>query len=189
MKRDGSPTCLSLGQAEEALVTEPRQDPALNEQHGLLHLGLVKHENGLSSRQIAASLGISKGAVEDYLQRAGAAGLNWPLPKDLTDTALERLLFPGPPKPTWAPRPEPNWAYIDQELRRTGVTRSLLWQEYRAQHPDGYGYAWFCEHYDACEGRVSLTMRQTHAAGEKVFVDNAGDTVDVIDPPRAPFNL
>lgn len=148
----------------------------------------MKHENGLSSRQIAASLGISKGAVGDYLQRAGAAGLNWPLPKDLTDTALERLLFPGPPKPTGAPRPEPNWAYIDQELRRTGVTRSLLWQEYRARHPDGYGYAWFCEHYDAWKGRVSPTMRQTHAAGEKVFVDYAGDTIDVIDPPRAPFN-
>lgn len=142
----------------------------------------LKHENGLSSRQIAASLGISKGAVGDYLQRAGAAGLNWPLPKDLTDTALERLLFPGSPKPTGAPRPEPNWAYIDQELRRTGVTRSLLWQEYRAHHPDGYGYAWFCEHYDAWKGRVSPTMRQTHAAGEKVFVDYAGDTIDVIDP-------
>lgn len=142
----------------------------------------LKHENGLSSRQIATALGISKGAVGDYLQRARIAGLGWPLSDTLTDTALERLLFPGQPKPTAVPRPEPNWAYVDQELRRTGVTRSLLWQEYRAEHPDGYGYAWFCEHYEAWKGRVSPTMRQSHAAGEKVFVDYAGDTIDLIDP-------
>jgi len=77
---------------------------------------------------------------------------------------------------------EPNWAYIDQELRRTGVTRGLLWQEYRAEHPDGYGYTWFCVHFDAWKRRTSPTMRQSHAAGEKVFVDFAGDTIDVIDP-------
>jgi transposase len=142
----------------------------------------LKHENGLSSRLIAASLGISKGSVGDYLQRAQVAGLGWPLPEDLTDTALERLLFPGPPKAAEPPRAEPNWAYVDQEMRRTGVTRSLLWQEYRAEHPDGYGYAWFCEHYDVWKKRLSPTMRQSHAAGEKVFVDFAGDTIDVIDP-------
>jgi transposase len=142
----------------------------------------LKHVNGLSSRLIAASLGISKGAVGGYLQRALAAGLSWPLPDGLTDTALERLLFPGPQSPTAPERPEPTWAVVDQELRRTGVTRSLLWQEYRAEHPDGYGYAWFCEHYDAWKQRTSPTMRQSHAAGEKVFVDFAGDGIDVIDP-------
>ena len=142
----------------------------------------LKFENGLSSRSIAASLGISKGAVGDYLQRAQVAGLGWPIPEDLTDTALERLLFPGVRQASAPPRAEPNWAYIDQEMRRTGVTRSLLWQEYRAEHPDGFGYAWFCEHYDVWKKRLSPTMRQSHAAGEKVFVDFAGDTIDVIDP-------
>jgi transposase len=142
----------------------------------------LKHENGLSSRLISASLGISKGAVSSYLQRAQVAGLSWPLPDDLTDTALERLLFPGAPAPDLQPRPEPNWAYIDQELRRAGVTRGLLWQEYRADHPDGFGYAWFCERYDQWKRRVSPSMRQRHAAGEKVFVDYAGDTINVIDP-------
>lgn len=142
----------------------------------------LKFESGLSSRVIAASLGISKGSVGDYLQRARLAGLSWPLPVAMTDTALERLLFPGPPAPTQLPRPEPNFATVDQELRRAGVTRSLLWQEYRAEHPDGYGYAWFCEHYDAWKRRVSPTMRQHHVAGEKVFVDFAGDTVDIIEP-------
>jgi transposase len=142
----------------------------------------LKFENGLPGRVIAASLGLSKGAVHDYLGRLSAAGLNWPLPEDLTDTALERRLFPGPPRAGSAGRPEPNWAYVDAELRRKGVTRSLLWQEYRADHPGGYGYAWFCQHFDAWKGRVSPTMRQRHGAGEKVFVDYAGDPLDIIDP-------
>jgi transposase len=142
----------------------------------------LKFENGLPGRVIAASLGLSKGAVHDYLGRLTAAGLNWPLPEDLSDTALERRLFPGPPSAGSAGRPEPNWAYVDAELRRKGVTRSLLWQEYRADHPEGYGYSWFCQHFDAWKGRASATMRQRHGAGEKVFVDYAGDTIDIIDP-------
>ena len=142
----------------------------------------LKLEEGLSSRVVAASVGISKGAVGDYLRRAELARLKWPLPADLDDTALERLLFPGPPAPTTAARAEPNWAYVATELRRTGVTRSLLWQEYRAEHPDGYGYAWFCQRYDAWKRCLSPTMRQHHVAGEKLFVDFAGDTIDVIDP-------
>jgi len=142
----------------------------------------LKFENGLPGRMIAASLGLSKGAVHDYLGRLAAAGLSWPLPEDLTDTALERRLFPGPPSGGSAGRPEPNWAYVDAELRRKGVTRALLWQEYRADHPEGYGYSWFCEHFDAWKGRVSATMRQRHGAGEKVFVDYAGDTIDIFDP-------
>ena len=141
----------------------------------------LRFEVGLSTRLIAASLGISKGAVGEYLQRAMVAGLDWPLPQDLDDTALERRLFPGPPQ-SKAPRAQPDWALMDRELRRKGVTRSLLWQEYRAEHPEGYGYAWFCEHYEAWKARRSPTMRQKHVGGEKVFVDYAGDTIDLIDP-------
>ncbi|MCR5880230.1 IS21 family transposase [Phenylobacterium sp. J367] len=141
----------------------------------------LRFEVGLSTRLIASSLGISKGAVSDYLQRAQVAGLGWPLPEALDDTALERRLFPGQP-PSKAPRAEPDWAAVDRELRRKGVTRSLLWQEYRAEHPDGYGYAWFCQHYDAWKARQAPTMRQRHRGGEKVFVDYAGDTLEVIDP-------
>ncbi len=62
------------------------------------------------------------------------------------------------------------------------MTRALIWEEYRAAHPDGFGYSWFCDHYEAWKGRVRPTMRQTHRGGEKVFVDFAGDTIDVIDP-------
>ena len=142
----------------------------------------LKFENGLSSRLIATSLGISKGSVGEYLQRVQVAGVSWPLPDDMTDTALERRLFPGQRPTTAVPRAEPSWTHVDQELRRKGVTRSLLWQEYRAEHPDGYGYAWFCERYDIWKRRTSPTMRQSHTAGEKVFVDFAGDTIDVFDP-------
>jgi transposase len=76
----------------------------------------------------------------------------------------------------------PDWAQVDRELRRPGVTRALLWEEYRAAHPDSYGYAWFCDRYEAWKGRARPSMRQTHVGGEKVFVDFAGDTIDVIDP-------
>ena len=134
----------------------------------------LKHENGLSSRVIATSLGLSKGAVGDYLRRA--------LDEGVTDTGLERLLFPTASDVMAVGRHEPDWSKVDRELRRPGVTRTLLWQEYRADHPDGYGYTWFCVHFEAWKDRASPTMRQSHAAGEKVFADFAGDTIDVIDP-------
>jgi len=139
-------------------------------------------ENGLSNRQAAASLGLSKGAVNMYLRRARTAGLSWPVPEDLTDTALERLLFPGAPQDPALLRPMPNWAYVDAELRRPNVTRALLWEEYRSGEPTAYGYTWFCVAFDAWKGKVSPSMRQHHAAGEKVFVDYAGSTIDIIDP-------
>lgn len=142
----------------------------------------LKFAQELSDRAIAASLEISKGAVGSYLSRAPVAGLSWPLPVDLDDDALDLLLFPGQTEARAPGRPSPDWASVDRELRRPGVTRALLWEEYRGAHPDGYGYAWFCEHYDAWKGRVRPTMRQTHVGGEKVFVDFAGDTIDGVDP-------
>jgi transposase len=76
----------------------------------------------------------------------------------------------------------PDWSYVEKELRRRGVTRVLLWEEYRAANPDGFGYTWFCTTFEAWKGRTRPTMRQTHLGGEKVFVDFAGDTIDVFDP-------
>lgn len=135
----------------------------------------------MSDRALAAAVGISKGAVASYVSRARAAGFSWPLPADLDDTALERRLFPGPLAPE-AARALPDWAEVERELRRRGITRALLWQEYRARHPDGFGYSWFCEAYDSWKCQVSPTMRQSHVGGEKVFVDFAGDTTGVVDP-------
>ena len=141
-----------------------------------------KYAQGLSERAIAPSLGLGKGTVGSYLARARQAGLSWPLPAELDDDSLELLLFPSPTMASRLDRQVPDWAAMDVELRRPGVTRALLWEEYRARAPDGFGYAWFCEHFDAWKGRVRPTMRQTHVGGEKVFVDFAGDTIDVIDP-------
>ena len=126
---------------------------------------------GLSSRQIGASLGIGQSTVVDYLGRAQRAGLVWPLPDDLGDEVLEARLFPPPIVIPRDQRPLPDWPAVHRELRRKGVTLQLLWEEHRAVHPQGYGYSRFCELYRAWEGRLSPVMRQTHVAGEKLFVD------------------
>ena len=84
----------------------------------------------LSVRAIARSLGVSPSTVGDYLRRAEVAGLEWPLPDSVDDAGLERRLFPAPP-PSGTSRPLPAWSEVHQELRRKGVTLSLLWQEYK----------------------------------------------------------
>ena len=99
----------------------------------------------------------------------------------LSDTELERQLFPPPPPGPQATRALPDWAVAHRELRRPGVTLMLLWEAYRAVHPQGFGYSWFCEHYRAWAGKLDVVMRQTHRAGEKLFVDYAGQTAEVID--------
>ena len=126
--------------------------------------------DGFSKRRIAASLGISATAAMECVQRARRAGLTWPLPEDLSDEALERCLYP-PTTINDEQRPLPKWAEIHRELKRPGVTLQLLWQEYREQHPTGYAYSRFCDLHREWEKRVSPTMRQTHIAGERMFVD------------------
>jgi len=138
--------------------------------------------DGLSGRQMALSLSLGRATVSDYLRRADVAGLSWPLPADLSDGDLERLLFPRTVGDVCGYYPQPDWAYTHGELRRKGVTLSLLWEEYRAVHPDGYGYSRFCELYTRWEGKLSPVMRQRHPAGERLFVDYAGATMDVVCP-------
>jgi transposase len=136
---------------------------------------------GMSKRKIAASLGVSATAAGECLRRARRVGLGWPLPEGMTDAALESGLYPRPATTAKDRRPPPDWPAIHRELRRAGVTLQLLWEEHRAAHPAGYGYSRFCELYRAWEGRLSPTMRQTHVAGERLFVDYAGTTMEVID--------
>jgi transposase len=136
---------------------------------------------GLSKRQIAASLNVGPTSVGDYLRRARRAALGWPLPADVSDEDLDQLLFPPPVAIAADRRPLPDWPALHRELRKPGVTLSLLWEEYRAVHPEGYGYSRFCDLYRDWRGRLSPTMRQVHVAGEKMFVDYAGATVEVID--------
>src|ERR1700736_2434324 len=136
---------------------------------------------GMSKRKIAASLSIGVTAAGDCIRRAKRASLSWPLPEDLSDEALERLLYPPPQVTAKDRRPQPDWAAIHRELRRPGVTLQLLWEEHRGVYPDGYGYSRYCELYRAWEGRLSPTMRQLHVAGERMFVDYAGTTLEVVD--------
>ena len=140
------------------------------------------HAAGRSARQIGPSVGVSRSTVADYLRRAEVAGLYWPLPDGLDEEALERRLFPPPPPAQSRLFTEADWAEIHRELKRPGVTLALLWDEYRSQHPDGYGYSAFCEHYRRWVGRLSPVMRQRHAAGERMFVDYSGTRMAVIDP-------
>lgn len=104
-------------------------------------------DSGFSERRIATSLNIGSTSAGDYIRRARRAGLAWPLPRDLTDEALERLLFPAPPDIPPDQRPRPDWTWVYREKRKPNVTLSLLWEEYRAAHPDGYSLSHFCDLY------------------------------------------
>jgi transposase len=123
---------------------------------------------------------VSATTVREYLYRAAAAGIVWPLQDGITDAALDRLLFPVLPASADA-RPVPDWSKVAIELRRKGVTLFLLWEEYRAAHPDGYGYSRFCEMFQEYSGALDPRMRQVHKAGQKLFVDYAGLTMGVTD--------
>jgi transposase len=137
---------------------------------------------GRSPGQVARSLDIGENTVRRYLRRAEEAGLGWPLEPELGDAALEARLFPPPPS-GGTTRPVPDWAEVQRELRRKGVTLQLLWLEYKAVHPEaGYQYTQFCEHYRRWRDRLDPVLRQGHRAGEKTFVDYAGQTMPVVDP-------
>jgi transposase len=140
-------------------------------------------EAKLNERQIAKICAVGKGTVRRYLQRTTAAGLSWPLPADLDDATLEKKLFPPPPVGGPEERPLPDCAAIHKELKsRKNVTLQLLWEEYKEAYPLGYNYSWYCDQYRDWRRKLDVVLRQEHRAGEKMFVDHAGQTVPVIDP-------
>jgi transposase len=135
-----------------------------------------------SVREVARSLGLGHTTVSGLLRRAREANLyRWPLPEELDETELERRLYPGNQGRPHR-RPEPDWSHLDAELRaHKGVTLELLWMEYKREHPDGLQYSQFCVHFALWRGKVDLVMRQSHRAGEKMFVDYAGPKVPILD--------
>jgi transposase len=117
--------------------------------------------------------------VGDYLKRAQAAAIRWPLPQGQSEKELLQLLIANPVAGTAGCQVLPDWPYIHKELGRKSVTLRLLWQEYRQAQPEGYGYSRFCELYQRWAGTLDPVLRQVHLPGEKMFVDWAGQTVPI----------
>ena len=143
----------------------------------------LHYESHLAPRQIARICKVSKSTVQRYLERLKSAGLSWPLPADLDDVTLERRLFPPPPVASPEQRCLPDCAAIHRELKSgKNVTLQLLWEEYKQSNPLGYAYSWYCELYRDWQHQLDVVLRHEHRAGEKTFVDYAGQTVAVMDP-------
>ena len=141
-----------------------------------------RFQAGLSLRDISRSTKLSVGGVQKLIRRAQALDLAWPLPPGCDDARLAALFYPGADSAGSARREVPDWVAVHEELKRPHVTKRLVWEEYTQRYPSRcYSYSQFCGHYRHWLGRQQRTMRQSHPAGEKCFVDYAGSTVPVVD--------
>jgi transposase len=141
----------------------------------------LKLEGKVATREIARRIGVAPSTVRLTIERFQAEGLTWPLGEEVNAARLEAALYKNAgSKQGHRRHAEPDWAVIHRELKRKHVTLSILWDEYIAQHPDGYRYSRFCDLYRGWERRLPVTMRQTHLGGDKLFIDYAGDTVPVV---------
>ncbi|HWU65027.1 MULTISPECIES: IS21 family transposase [Rhizobium] len=141
----------------------------------------LHREGSVPMREIARQTGLARSTVRDMVLRFERSDLSWPVPAEISDAELEgRLYGPSGVKPGRRKQPEPDWSVVARELKRKHVTLQVLWEEYIAEHPDGYRYSRWCDLFRRWEGRLPLVMRQSHAGGERMFVDYAGDTVPVV---------
>jgi transposase len=140
----------------------------------------LTYEHKLSVRQVSRATGVGKTAVGEFVARARVIGITWPIPAEISDAELEARLF-TPPSFHESTRPVPDWAKVHQELKRRGVTLMILWEEYHGTVANGHGYSRYCQLYREWKRCLAATMRQTHLAGDKLFVDWAGDKVPIID--------
>ena len=147
--------------------------------HEILRL---KEEAGLTNRAIARACKISNSTVGEYLHRAQAAGLHWPLPEALSEDELYQKLFPERSNESIPERPLPDWETVRKELKKKGVTLKLLWIEYRDQYPNGYSYTQFCEYFRKWAKAQSPSGRFKHNGGEEMEVDYAGLTMTIVNP-------
>jgi transposase len=139
----------------------------------------LKVEAGLSDSAIARAIGSARSTVQECVHRAKEAGIGWPLPAEMDEAALQTRLYRR--SMPLSQSPQPDFAKLSTELKRPGVTRLLLWQEYKAAHPDGWQYSVFCDQYRRWLATQDLVLRQHHVSGEKRFVDYAGHTIGVVD--------
>jgi transposase len=141
----------------------------------------LHREAGLGVRETARRAGIAESTMRDMVKRFDRAGLTWPLATELGTAELEAKLYGAAGVKAGRRRlPAPDWASVHRELKRKHVTLQTLWEEYIEAHPDGYRYSRYCDLYRGWEGRLPVTMRQTHLAGDKLFVDYAGDKLGVM---------
>src|SRR6201984_765436 len=126
---------------------------------------------GVGLNEIARRVGVAPSTVRLTLKRLASAGFSWPLPAEMTDTALETALFAAAgAKQGHRRHIEPDWAEIHRELKRKHVTLAMLWDEYIERCPEGYRYSRFCELYRGWASRLSVTMRQAHIGGDTLSV-------------------
>ena len=143
----------------------------------------LKFEAKLSHRKISSSLKIAVGTISIYTKRASELGLSWPLPSEISDSELEKLLFPAPKAGGRLGRITPDCPSIHQELKQKGVTKQLLWEEYKQAHGDaGYQFSQYCGYYRHWLQSQQRSMRHVHKAGEKLFVDYSGSSVAIVYP-------
>jgi transposase len=141
----------------------------------------LRLSGGLSIREIRRSTKVSVGAIQKLLVRANELELTWPLPDNLDDNGLAQLFYPGTDTTVSSRYQVPDWPDVHQELKRKGMTKLLLWEEYTRQYPNRcYSYSQFCDRYRHWRKLQKRSMRQTHKAGEKCFVDYCGPTVPII---------
>jgi len=134
-----------------------------------------------SLRETGQSVKCSASKVHNVVVRFKALGLDWPLDPSVDEAVLESLIYDSLEKPVGT-KVTPDLAYIHHEMHRKGVTLYLLWQEYKEKHPEnGYQYSHFGQLYRQYKKKLSPSMRQTHKAGEKVFVDWSGDGIEITD--------
>ena len=142
------------------------------------------HSRGMSQHEIARSCSISQSTVHEYISAAQVAGVKWPVSENWDDRQLGETLFPQRPEPgAWRKHAAPDWTKIHLELQtHKNLTLQLVWHEGRESNPESYGYSRFCDLYRRWLKKLDLVLRQEHRAGEKMFVDYAGDTIPIYDP-------
>lgn len=141
----------------------------------------LRYSAELSIRQISASTKISVGSIQKVLKLAEQHRLSWPLPDELDDQTLALTFYPGSDAQPSKKYQQPVWTDVHQELKKKGVTKQLLWEEYTQQYPNRcYSYSQFCARYADWVKKQKRSMRQTHRAGEKLFIDYAGPTVPIV---------
>lgn len=141
----------------------------------------LKYDHHLTNRKIAKSCAMSHVTVGKYLDLAKQAGLPWPLPDDIDDRQIEQRLYANVSRSPSTKPVMPSMLYLFQEMKRKHVTLQLLWYEYKQGNPDGYQYSYFCEQYNRWRKSLDISLRQEHLAGEKAFIDYAGQTVPIFN--------